>query len=262
MPGSTEEYEHYYNDLDSEEIPMSSPGAANENGDEEMVITYPDTHAPFPQSSNPIQLFNWHVDFLHRSFRDFLLTPMNRQKLHLYYQGSFNARLFVCNARLLQLEELGRSVLAKELTVGLASYVLTAISVPELRNTKVCEVIAARIKPILDRLVHNATLRGQDIGPWYLRTSLLRYHQERSSFLTIAIEFSLAAYVHANLTAESIRNKQGRPILDYLVLGGYSGASPLAAFPDLELVRKGLDLGADPNEIDPTRSSHKWSVWV
>ncbi|KAK6067839.1 nucleoside-diphosphate-sugar epimerase family protein [Seiridium cupressi] len=258
MPGSTEKYEHYYDDLDSEEIPMSSPGAVNEDGDEVMVIPYPDTHVPFPQSSNPIEFFNWHVDFLHRSFRDFLLNPINRQKLHLYYQGS----LFVCNALLLQLEELSRSVLAKETTIGLASYVLTAISVPELRNTKVYELIAARIKPILDRLVHNATSEDLDIGPWYLCTSLLRCHQEKSSFLTIAIEFSLAAYVHANLTAESIRNKQGRPILDYLVLGGFNCASPLAAFPDLELVRKGLDLGADPNEIDPSRSSHKWSVWV
>ncbi|KAK9419407.1 putative NACHT domain-containing protein [Seiridium unicorne] len=262
MPGSTEKYEHYYDDLDSEEIPMSSPGAANEDGDEGMVIPYPDTHVPFPQSSNPIEFFNCHVDFLHRSFRDFLLTPINQQKLHLYYQGSFDARLFVCNARLLQLEELSRSVLAKETTIGLASYVLTAISVPEFRNTKVCELIAARIKPILDRLVHNATSEDLDIGPWYLCTSLLRYHQGKSSFLTIAIEFSLAAYVHANLTAESIRNKQGRPLLDYLVLGGFNCASPLAAFPDLELVRKGLDLGADPNEIDPSRSSHKWSVWV
>lgn len=228
----------------------SDSDAANEEGPEDNTIAYK-------------QSFDWQVNFLHRSFRDFLLVASNQRKLHEYSGGSLDARVLLCNARLLQLEALVQFPLDYDLVIGLASYVISAVAVPELRRTVYCETVASRLKLVLDQVVQSASDDDMDVEPWYLSTSLRSYHRDDSSFLTVAIDFGLSAYVDANLSREVIRHKKGRPILDYILICLFlfeSFTSIGNQLPDLELLRRTLELGADPNEI--TNYGTPWASFL
>lgn len=207
---------------------------------------------PGENTNKIVQTFDWQVSFLHRSFRDFLLVDSNQRKLHEYSGGSLDVRVLLCNARLLQLEALVQSTFNYDLVVGLASYVISAISVPELRRTEYCGIVAGRLRLVLDEVVQSASDDNMDVGPWYLSMSLRSYHYDGSSFLTVAIDFGLTAYVLANLTREVIQNKKHRPILDYILRClFFPGMNPSIGnqLPDLELLCRALQLGADPNEV-------------
>lgn len=226
---------------------------------------YGDTSEEGPRkSTNPIvQIFDWQVNFLHRSFRDILLVASNQRKLHEYSGGSLDGRVLLCDARLLQLEALVQSTLDYNLIIGLASYVISAIAVPELKKTRYCETVASRLKLVLDQVVQTASDDDMDVGPWYLTTSLRSYHRDGSSFLTVAIDFGLSAYVDANLSREVIQHKKGRPILDYILICLFlfeSFHSIGNQLPDLELLRRTLELGADPNEI--TKYGTPWASFL
>lgn len=197
------------------------------------------------------QIYDWQVSFLHRSFRDFLLVPSNQQKLHEYSGGMLDARVLLCDARLLQLEALVQSTSNHHLVIGLASYVICAIAVPELRRTEYCVAAASRLKRVLDEVVQNASDDDLEAGPWYIGMSLRSYHRDCSSFLTVAIDFGLFAYVHANLTKKAILDKKGRPIIDHILICLFSPRFPHSIgnqLPDLELLHQALELGADPNQ--------------
>ncbi|KAK6215893.1 hypothetical protein LQW54_004073 [Pestalotiopsis sp. IQ-011] len=174
------------------------------------------------------------------------------QKLHEYSGGPIDARVLLCDARLIQLEALMRLAFNHHLVLGLASYVISAIAVPELRWTKYCVAAAGRLKLVLDRVVQNASDDDLDAGPWYIGMSLRSYHRDISSFLTVAIDFGLSAYVHTVLTKRVEQDKKGRPIL-YRILRGPFALDPSVLFgnqpPDLKLRRRALVFGADPNEV-------------
>jgi hypothetical protein len=198
------------------------------------------------------QIFDWEVNFLHRSFRDFLSLPSSQRWLHECSGKLLDVRVLLCNSRLLQIEALNRSAGNDGLILGLASYVLSAIAVAELRTTEYCKTVASRLKAVLDRVVEENSDLDMDEGVWYICQSLQSYHRYRSSFLTIAIDFNLSAYVNANLTREAIRDKQGRPILNYILVSAFFHDWDMSIgnhFPDLELLQRALELGADPNEI-------------
>ena len=60
------------------------------------------------------------VEFLHRSLHDFLLTPKMQELLHQYTGGPLNARVFLCNARLVEFMALTSAGVGQELAVGLS----------------------------------------------------------------------------------------------------------------------------------------------
>ncbi|ETS85085.1 hypothetical protein PFICI_03110 [Pestalotiopsis fici W106-1] len=206
------------------------------------------------------QIFDWQMDFLHRSFWDFLSLPSSQSKLHEYSGRPFDARVLLCDSRMLQIEELNRSKACDYLIIGLASFVISTIAVANLRTTEYCKTVAGRLQLVLDRVVQTNIDESFYKGPWYLCQSLCVYHYHASSFLTIAIDFNLSAYVFANLTTEAIHAKRGRPILDYILRGAFFHADEPSIgnhLPDLALVQQALELGADPNEI-----SDSGSIWV
>lgn len=193
------------------------------------------------------------VDFLHRSFRDFLLQPDVRRQIEDYTDGPYDVRLFLCNCRLAQLEglDISTSVVQAQIALGLASYVLSAIGTPNLKASPEAKLIAERLTDIVESIRHfNVTSETY----WYLIRAMEGWDQENSSFLTVAIEFDLVSYLKEHLTAAAICEKSGRPILDYILM---RRLHHLELEQDLgmlslnvELLREALRLGANPN--------HRW----
>ncbi|PYI27484.1 hypothetical protein BP00DRAFT_450240 [Aspergillus indologenus CBS 114.80] len=192
------------------------------------------------------------ISFLHRSCRDFLRSPEIQELLHQYTGGPFDARRYLVNARICQLQTLMVAGINLELSFGIASYLASALAVPGWRESTPAIRAARVLDPVIEVLLsasdHNSSM---DVG-WYIGKLAGRWADEQSCFLTLAIDFDLRGYVRACLGPAQVRNKAGRPILDHVLqpefcrrrgsLGiGYSLVSP-------ELVRLVLENGGDPNE--------------
>ena len=191
------------------------------------------------------------VDFLHRSLRDFLLTPVTQNLLHQYTQGPYDARMFFRNARLVQLVALNHSQVGLEATIGLASYLLSTLTVSGYRDTSSAAAVATKIQPIIENIVRFRRTRG--ISGWYVTVALQSWEDEDSTFLTLAIDFGLDSYVRTHLTPQAVRNKKGRPVLDYLLRPRFPRWTSITCvghhLPNLDLINTVLGFGADPNQI-------------
>ncbi|KAK8102107.1 hypothetical protein PG984_015253 [Apiospora sp. TS-2023a] len=204
--------------------------------------------------------FNYHVSFLHRSFHDYLLEPENMERLKQSSNGRYNARLFLCNARLVQMLSLDYERRPDDalLAFGLASGVISAISVDDLKFSKESVQIAAQMQPVVEFLAQSG-VQFRAETPWYLSNALEHYIEDRNSFLAVAIDFDLDAYLKAHLTKDAIRNKTGRPILDNVlqptnwIIESSTSHDPHV---NLDILHLTLDLGADPNQM-----WHDVSVW-
>ncbi|KAI9149984.1 hypothetical protein HJFPF1_09731 [Paramyrothecium foliicola] len=213
------------------------------------------------------RIYNFKVNFLHRSFRDFLVTPEVQKSLHEYSGGPFNATAFLVYARLAQLMAIDMNKEQRTMAFGLASYIVCALSTPEIKHTRMCEEVARQLEPIVDKL---AALLFEDemvVSYWYLNRSLETYDDEESTFLTVAIDFDLVAYVVANMTPAAIQEKHGRPILDYILRGrfrslmrNYKSFTIANTIPNVELVEVALTRGADPNQ--PCEGRSVWALFL
>lgn len=197
---------------------------------------------------------NHHVAFIHRSLRDFLLSPDVLQKLEAYSGGPFNTRLFLCRARLAQIRSLNHEGDQKraQLALGLSSYVLSALGTKDLKYCDESVLIAAQLRPVVESLgrvrAHKAANQG-----WYLSTSFHECEPEVPDFLGVAIDFDLVAYLKKELTAETMRTKRGLSVLNCILIGRFSDYLGFDItignqYPNIEVLRIALNLGADPNE--------------
>lgn len=250
------------------------------SGDVEYLVGFPeisepsemDPDAPRKAPSHEqstldlLVAFNRHIGFIHRSLRDFLLSPDVLHKLHTYSGGPFNTRLFLCRARLAQIQSLDHEGDHRriQLALGLSSYVLSALGTQDLKYSDESALIAAEIKPIVESLgrarAHTAANQG-----WYLWASFHECETETPDFLGVAIDFDLVAYLKKELTPEAIRAKRGLSVLDCILIGRFSDYLGLPdditignRFPNIEVLRLALKLGADPNEAFVARVS----VWA
>ena len=160
------------------------------------------------------------VKFLHRSLHDFLLTPKMQAYLHRYTGGALNARKFICNARLVEFMALTSAGVGDELAVGLASYLLSALSVNH--ESRHSALVAGVMQPPM-------TILAEDHIPsrtaaLYIDASLIGWANEEGNFLTLAIDFDLTSYVLIHLTPHSV-TKTGRPVLDYILRPRFATAS-------------------------------------
>ena len=187
------------------------------------------------------------VKFLHRSLHDFLLTPNMQAYLRRYTDGALNARKFICNARLVEFMALTSAGIGDELAVGLASYLLSALSVNH--ESRHSAVVAEIMQPAMDRLAQDHV--SSRIAALYIDASLMAGLSEVGNFLTLAIDFDLTSYVLANLTPESV-SKEGRPLLDYILRPRFATASGDLdvnnRWPNVEVLDAALQCGANPNE--------------
>ncbi|KAL6717824.1 hypothetical protein ACLMJK_003909 [Lecanora helva] len=201
------------------------------------------------------------VTFLHRSLRDFLLTSKTQDLLHRYTTGPFDARLFCQSARFAQLVALNKSEIDLDATVGLASYLLCTLTTSELRESSVAVTIATKLQPVIEDMTRFDFKQREELSGWYICPSLDSWEYECSSFLTLAIDFGLYPYVRLHLTPESIRTKEGRPILDYLLRPRFprwhtniSVGNPLR---DTSFIDAALSFGANPNQ-----TYRRVSIWA
>lgn len=190
------------------------------------------------------------IDFLHRSLRDFLLTPKVQILLHQYTQGPYDARMFFRNARLVQLVTLNKVEVDLYAAVGLASYIMSTLTVPKYRDTSSAAAVATIMRPVIENLVRFE--RTEMISGWYICCVLQSWHDEDSTFLTLAIDFGLDSYVRAHLTPQSVQSKKGRPILDYILRPRFPEERGTICvgnqLPDSALLNTVLEFGADPNQ--------------
>ena len=202
------------------------------------------------EGSNLLHPFTLTVDFLHRSCRDFLLTPETQSLLHQYTRGPFDARMFLFNSRLVQFMALGAAGAGQNLALGLASYLMSVLSLRSWKEMPLGIVAATILQPPIESLC-GSTHEYPD-SPWYIEDSRANWHEEESSFLTLAIDFDLHGYIKVILTPERVKCKQGRPILDYILRPRFmdvpNGLEIGNSAPNLEILRRALELGANPNE--------------
>ena len=190
------------------------------------------------------------LDFLHRSLRDFLLTPAVQTLLHQYTQGPYDARMFYRNARLVQLVALNRIEAGLPIAIGLASYIFSTLAIPDYRNTLSAAQIATMMRPVIENMVRYE--RSQQTVGWYIAYIFDTWHSEGNTFLTLSIDFGLESYIRMNLTLQAVKSKTGRPILDYILRPRFIGAGWKICVgnrsPPLEFLHTVLEFGADPNE--------------
>lgn len=225
------------------DVPTASP--SHEEGTLRLLVAY-----------------NHHVTFIHRSLRDFLVSPDVLQKLEVYSKGFFDTRLFLCRARLAQIQSLDYEGdhQRSQLALGLSSYVLSALGTKDLKYSDDCALIAAHLRPVVESLGRRRAHRAANQG-WYLSAS---FHEctDVPDFLGVAIDFDLVAYLRKELTAEAIRAKRGLSVLNCILIGrfsDYSGSEITIGnqYPNIEVLRLALKLGADPNE-----DWNGFSVWA
>ncbi|KAG6355218.1 hypothetical protein INS49_004299 [Diaporthe citri] len=237
-------------------------------GDAEHFVGFPEISVPGEMGHDALETLpsedqsflglliacNRHVGFIHRSLRDFLVSPDVLQKLEAYSGGPFNTRLFLCKARLAQIQSLEHEGNHRrtQLALGLSSYVLSALGTENLKYSDECALIAAQLKPVVESLgraqAHKAASQG-----WYLSASFHERRPEVPDFLGVAIDFDLVAYLRKELTAEALHAKRGLSVLNCILVGRFSDylGSDITVgnrIPNIEVLRLALDLGADPNE--------------
>jgi hypothetical protein len=217
----------------------------------------------YPQifcNHNTLLAFNFTVDFLHRSCRDFLLTPEVQSLLHQCTLRPYESRMFLLNSRLSQLVAFGTAQKGERLAVAIASFVLSALSLSVYKHAPICAAAGAVIQPVLENIIQNHVFPESF---WYIDPSVVSWHDEQSSFLTLAIDFDLSAYVKAYLTPECIQNKGGRPILDYILRPRFAMNPRIDVgnhAPNSELLGVALNFGADPNGM--YGSATVWALFL
>jgi hypothetical protein len=210
-------------------------------------IIYPETFAALDR----LNMFGLTVKFLHRSCRDFLLTPSTQSLLHEYTRGPYDVASFLCNARLTQLVALSKAGENGDFAVGIASYVLSALSSLSCRQYPSIATAMMILEPAIKVLASTYLQSSSDIT-WYIGPILASWQEEKSTCLTLAIDFELRQYVRTFLTLQSVQHKLERPILDYILRPRFAGTTQHLKIgnrrPNLEFLYTTLKLGGDPNQ--------------
>jgi hypothetical protein len=207
------------------------------------------------------QAYNLSVDFFHRTCRDFLLTEEMQGTLHRYTKGPYDARLYILQARISQFVALVELDENHGQALALASNIMSSIARPSYKNTTASIILANMIQPRLEKFI-NSRKTHESAG--YISSSVVGWRDEHSSFLTLAIDFELSAYVRQHLTKEVVQKKTGRPILDYVLRPRFVGMMTDMEIgnqtPNIEVLRNVLQFGADPNEY--YRSTSVWASFL
>lgn len=186
--------------------------------------------------SNNSSLFNsYHVDFLHRTVRDFLLTNQMQSMLKSYSTSTFDAASALCASFTKQVQcfentprGLQHGLDVEDLLLLLRSFFYYASTI-ESSTHKTPMALVNEMSDILapfmekeERLLSSIglasanrnkfnLLKVYEIEPWE------SYDQWRASFLALAITFSLNIFAEQEIKlGRSIaEHKEGRPVLDY-----------------------------------------------
>ncbi|KAL4895139.1 hypothetical protein BDV59DRAFT_174518 [Aspergillus ambiguus] len=209
---------------------------------------------------NLLRSFMLKVHFMHRCCRDFILSPHIQRLLHQYTEGPYDARMFIFNSRLLQflaLQSVGRG---DNISMWIVSYLINTLALPEWRQSALSVEAAEILQPVVEAFFSSCDRTSWDFG-WYINVMQFTWHEEKSTFLTLAIDFDMRSYCMSYLTKDQVQAKKGRPILDYILRPRFEGLQkhfPIGnSVPSVDLLHQALDCGADPNSL-----CHGVSVWA
>jgi hypothetical protein len=191
--------------------------------------------------------FDFSVEFLHRSVRDYLSTPNCIGRIHALTHGAMDVRRYLCNAWLHEAEALMMAGRSRDLVSHLLSHVISAAATPSMKSAQGTLDIMMRLNALIYYILEEDwSERGL-----YIDTCLAAWIAEKSSLLTFAIDFDVQIYIAKHLTSHQIQDKTGRPLLDYVLRPRFIGmfGQPIGlTMPDPLLVARMLQLGANPNE--------------
>ncbi|CAI7678929.1 unnamed protein product [Penicillium pancosmium] len=207
---------------------------------------------------NLLRAFMPTVDFLHRCCRDFLLSPDIQCLLHQHTAGEYDARMLIVNARISQFLALQKAGCGRSIASGLASYILSALSIPEWKENANSIRAACILKPAIEAFLCHG-YETYSTG-WYIGPVLTSWREEKSNFLTLAIDFDLRGYCMEYLIENEVQSKKGRPILDYILRPRFASGVFFKvgnSVPKVDLLYRALTSGADPNGL-----YHGVSVWA
>ncbi|KAL9073650.1 MAG: hypothetical protein Q9157_004660 [Trypethelium eluteriae] len=232
--------------IDDSEISESNEARAPQRD----IVLEPSIYPHLFEGRGLLRPFMIKVEFFHRTCRDFLLTPEIQSVLHQYTNGPYDARMFLLNARIAQMMALEAAETGPNLSLGLASYLMSVLSLPSWKDTPSSITAATMIQPVIETLFQNYEFSESS---WYIGSSCAGWQEERSSFLTLAIDFDLNGYIMAFMTPEQVRNKRGRPILDYILRPRFAHSPETLnignSAPNPELLNRVLEYGANPNDV-------------
>ncbi|RDW58584.1 hypothetical protein BP6252_13060 [Coleophoma cylindrospora] len=193
------------------------------------------------------------ISFLHRTVRDFLLTPNAQRVLLEFSGGQYDALHFRCNALVFDVIGLsnfppGRSSHLVRLNnlscfLGQISQLQSEEKVYSLYDTFLSTIrVSESDWKQLNRDVENEYIKN---APDLLLEATGEWNKDQSTALSLAILFGWTDYVKARLTYEMISEKTGRPLLDYALVP----CTRLSKNAHPEIAAHLLRSGADPGEL-------------
>jgi hypothetical protein len=248
FPGDTQELVDKH-----AENPSRSKTRASERRPQPFLESDATFHEPSTiqkHTQNVFFPFDFSVEILHRSLHDFLLSDDALHRLHALTNGPIKVRQHLFLARLSQTQALAASSTPVQMTLKFyAAHLICLAATSELKENPSTLSILDGLRPFVENL---AVRRGWRPLSLYVGPSLLLWPKEKSNFLTVAIDFDIVVYVERHLTAEQVRSKKGRPMLDYVLRPRFSGNPILhigLRYPEPNTAVRMIELGADPNEL-------------
>jgi hypothetical protein len=214
--------------------------------------------------------FQYHVDFLHRTVRDFLLTKDMQELLADWTAASFDANLAICRTILAEIKSLrlkpGYLQNSGPLLNLVEDFMYHAREVEVGTNSSPVALLDA-LETVIDHFAEEhprLELKAGISYPWEFWVIERNYDwQEYNSLLTFAIEKNLLLYVQRKLdhNLDLLLKKQGRPLLDYAMRPESRPAHSKA--PNLPMAALLLGHGANPNELwaGATVWKHYITMW-
>ena len=207
-----------------------------------------------------LYMFDFGVGFLHRSLRDFLLTPASQGLLERFSNGLIDERRLLVGMRLVQAYSAMEAGLDLQLVKFLASHIICGLAAESMQSSEHVLQLCEHTKPLIEALVAKSAQRSPYL---YIDEVLTTWQREQSSFLTLSIDYRLDAYVNHYLNSNQVKSKPGRPLLDHALRPrflGFYGMQAGLTMPDARLAAYITHLGADPNEM--YEGSSVWSLYL
>lgn len=235
-----------------------------------------DTTLPMevPDDLACLEEFDVEVYYMHRTIKEFLLTPRSQQVLWTYTNGPYDTHRYIANSTatlimflhaLTSNEAVSREISQLKQThfLELANQLMCCFEQIERCHNYTPVALLDKVQPVV---VEQMPHLGDHTGSM-LHEANRSWYGWNCSFLTLAIQYNLTIYVTAQLKGQPFKARDGRPLLDFALCrrlqimdNGNSPQQNDELPPNPELVRLLLSFGADPNQI--YGSSSVWDAYV